>query len=61
MNIVISGSSSGIGKGLAEYFAQKKHNVCITYYGSKEKGENVLSGVQKLHADGNPYYLGWMF
>lgn len=52
MNILITGSSSGIGAGLAEYFAKRNHNICITYYSSRERGNKVFNQVSLLNKNG---------
>lgn len=45
--VLVTGSSSGIGKETAIRFAQKGCKVIITYNTEKEKGEEVLQACQK--------------
>lgn len=45
--ILITGSSNGIGAGIAKYFGAKKWNVVVTYLKDKEKGEKVAVDVEK--------------
>jgi NAD(P)-dependent dehydrogenase (short-subunit alcohol dehydrogenase family) len=52
MNVLIAGSSSGIGAGLAKYFSSKRDNVCITFNASRAKAKKVYSEVKKLHPQG---------
>lgn len=41
--IVVTGSSRGIGAGIANFLAAQGAQVCITYARSKDKAEEVLS------------------
>ncbi len=45
---IITGASRGIGKGIAEYFAQQGANVAFTYLSSEEKAK-VLEGELAAH------------
>lgn len=44
-NIVITGSSRGIGAGIAKVLAAQGARVAITYVSSREQAEKVLSGL----------------
>ena len=48
MNIVITGSSSGIGKLLSKYFIEKNHNVCKISR-SKQDGFSFQCDVSDLN------------
>lgn len=41
--VVVTGSSRGIGAGIASFLAEQGAEVCITYARSKDKAEKVLS------------------
>lgn len=45
--ILITGSSRGIGAGIAKYFGALGYHVLVTYYKSKEKGESVVKDIIK--------------
>ena len=47
---LITGASKGIGKKIAEKFAEQGANVAFTYLSSVEKGE-ALSGASKAEDD----------
>ena len=49
MNIVITGSSSGIGKLLSKYFIEKNHNVCKISR-SKQDGFSFQCDVSDLNS-----------
>lgn len=44
--VLITGSSSGIGKAIALKFAKKDYNVVITYNKSKESAEKLLEKIR---------------
>lgn len=46
-NIIVTGSSTGIGAGIAKYFANLGFNVIVTYKSNKETAEMMLSGLEK--------------
>ena len=48
-NIIITGASRGIGKGIAEVFAQHGANIVFTYHSSDEKAK-ILA--ENLSVDG---------
>ena len=48
-NIIITGASRGIGKGIAEVFAQHGANVAFTYHSSDEKAKALA---EELSANG---------
>ena len=39
--VIITGASRGIGKGIAEVFAQHGANIAFTYHSSEEKAKNL--------------------
>ena len=38
-NVIITGASRGIGKGIAEIFSSQGANIAFTYYSSDEKAK----------------------
>ena len=46
-SILITGSSQGIGKGIALHFAALGYHVFVTYHTHKELGEQVLDEIKK--------------
>tara|TARA_B100002052_G_scaffold126803_1_gene116382 strand:+ start:137960 stop:138709 length:750 start_codon:yes stop_codon:yes gene_type:complete len=49
-NIIITGASRGIGKGIAKLFAQQGANIAFTYLSSDKKAQNLK---QELEVYGN--------
>ena len=47
---IITGASKGIGKGIAEVFAQQGANVAFTFLSSVERGQ-ALEEELKAHGD----------
>lgn len=48
---IITGSSNGIGKAIAEEFAKEGANVTINYYKSKESAEETANELLNLYND----------
>ncbi len=57
-NVLITGSSLGIGKTCAFFFAKKKYNLYLTYYTNKDKCLELKDElVNKYHINVECYYL----
>ncbi len=50
LNAVITGSTSGIGLGIAEAFAAKGWNVMLNGFGDADEIENIRAGLESKHA-----------
>jgi NAD(P)-dependent dehydrogenase (short-subunit alcohol dehydrogenase family) len=56
MNIAIIGSSSGIGAGLARYFAKRGHSIWITYHRSRSQAEELHKNLEEASPSVN-YFI----
>ncbi len=45
-NLVITGSSRGIGAATAQLAAAQGYGVCVTYHGDRERAEGVAHGIR---------------
>lgn len=55
--ILITGSSNGIGAGVAKYFTQKGYIAIVTYLNNKEDGEEVCKAIQSNGGEADLYQL----
>jgi len=51
-NVLITGSSRGIGRGIALKFAEKGARIGVHYYRNRQAAEATLEQIRKLGADG---------
>lgn len=51
--ILITGSSRGIGAGIAKYFGSLGYRVLVTYYKNKAEGEAVVNEIRRKGGDAN--------
>lgn len=54
---LVTGSSSGIGKSIAEKFAHEGANVIITYHSGKERAENLVQELSGLNVKVKAYQV----
>ncbi len=54
---LVTGSSSGIGKAIAELFAREGANVIVTYHSGKDRGEEVAKELTALGVKAKAYQL----
>lgn len=55
--IIVTGSSSGIGKAIALLFAQEGANVIVTYYSGKERAEEVVRQISSYQVKTKAYQV----
>jgi len=46
---LITGSTRGIGKAIAEEFAKKGYDIIINYINSKEKAEELKQQIEEMY------------
>jgi len=51
-NALITGSSRGIGRGIALKLAEQGAHVAIHYYQNRDAAQATLENVRKLRSDG---------
>ena len=44
-NIIITGSSSGIGAGIAKYLGARSNNIVVNYAGNEAEAEAVVASI----------------
>lgn len=52
---IVTGASSGIGRAIAERLAQDGALVVVNYAKSREKAQNVVTGIQAKGGKPSPY------
>lgn len=58
--ILITGSSNGIGAGIALHFGKLGYNVAVTYRNDKKSGEKIVSEILKSGSNARLYKLDVM-
>ena len=48
---IVTGSSRGIGKAIANRLAEDGANVVVTYYSNQERAEEVVAEIREKGAD----------
>ncbi len=56
-SILITGSSNGIGAGIARYFGLKGYKVIVTYANNKSDGEKVCADIEASGTNASLYQL----
>ena len=51
-NALVTGSSRGIGRGIALKLAEKGARIAVHYYRNREAAENTLAKIRGLGSDG---------
>jgi NAD(P)-dependent dehydrogenase (short-subunit alcohol dehydrogenase family) len=55
--ILISGSSNGIGAGIAKHFGKLGYSVIVTYYKNKSDGEKVVEEINRSNGNAKLFQL----
>ena len=54
---IVTGSSSGIGKAIAELFAQEGAKVAVTYHSGEERARAVIAGIEQRGGTARAYQI----
>lgn len=54
---IVTGSSSGIGKAIAELFAQEGAKVAVTYHSGEERARAVIAGIEQRGGTAKAYQI----
>lgn len=54
---IVTGSSSGIGKAIAELFAKEGAKVAVTYHSGEERARAVIAGIEQRGGTAKAYQI----